>query len=173
MDGRCRLCADCFPFLIPIIDDLDFCSKIFQLFQIRVAIGDTFPVSVCQQCYNMVEKTWHFNNRIQKAQEILSGLIPTISVLTTTEPLVHPAAVDPSVLDDKNMIITTEMVELTYIDEKEIDDTDFLTEEPETLTEISEKLESKKRINGKLKNKVGKFQLRDQTIYHFFHLALK
>lgn len=159
MDGRCRLCAECFQFLIPILDDLDFCSKIFQLFQIRVAIGDTFPVSVCQQCYNMVEKTWHFNNRIQKAQEILAGLIPTISVITT-EPLVHTTSVDPTVLDDKNnMIITTEMVGLTYIDEKEIAEADFLTEEPEPLTEIPDKLVSKKRTNGRLKNKVRKCQI--------------
>lgn len=158
MDGRCRLCAECFPFLIPILEDLDFCSKIFQLFQIRIVVADTFPVSVCQQCYNMVEKTWHFNNRIQKAQEILAGLIPNISVITTTEPLVHapcPTAVDPNGLDDKNdMIMNTEMVGLTYIDEKEITDADFLAEEPEPVTDISDKLDSKKRLDNKIKTKV-------------------
>lgn len=157
MENRCRLCAECFAFLIPILEDLDFCSKIFQLFQIRVAVSDTFPVSVCQQCYDMVEKTWHFNNRIQKAQEILAGLIPNISVITTTEPLVHPTTVDASVLDGKNdMIINTEMVELTYIDEKEITDSDFLTEETEPLSDISDKLDSKKKVT-KLRSKVRKF----------------
>lgn len=156
MENRCRLCAECFAFLLPILEDLDFCSKIFQLFQIRVAVGDTFPVSVCQQCYDMVEKTWHFNNRIQKAQEILAGIIPNISVIATTEPLIHQTTVDPSVLDGKNdIMINTEMVELTYIDEKEITDSDFLTEETEPLSDISDKLESKKKV-GKLKSKVSK-----------------
>lgn len=155
MENRCRLCAECFAFLLPILEDLDFCSKIFQLFQIRVAVGDTFPVSVCQQCYDMVEKTWHFNNRIQKAQEILAGLIPNISIIATTEPLVHQTTVDPSVLDGKNdIMINTEMVELTYINEKEITDSDFLTEETEPLSDISDKIDSKKK--AKLKSKVSK-----------------
>lgn len=154
MENRCRLCAECFTFLIPILEDLDFCSKIFQLFQIRVAVGDTFPLSVCQQCYNMVEKTWHFNNRIQKAQEILAGLIPNISVIASSDTLIHPTTVDASVLDGKNdIIMNAEMVELTYINEKEITDSDFLTEETEPMSDISEKSETKKKVT-KMKNKV-------------------
>lgn len=151
MENRCRLCAECFAFLIPVLDDLDFCSKLFQLFQIRVAVEDNFPVSVCQQCYNMVEKTWHFNNRIQKAQEILAGLIPNISVISSTDALVHPTTVDASVLDGKSdMIINTEMVALTYIDEKEITDGNFLTEETEPMSDMSDKSEHKKK-NSKIK----------------------
>lgn len=156
MENRCRLCAECFAFLIPILEDLDFCSKIFQLFQIRVAVSDTLPLSVCQHCYNMVEKTWHFNDRIQKAQEILSGLIPNMGVLSTTESLVHPATVDGSLLDCKSdIILDTEMVELTYIDEKEITVGDFLTEETEPLSDISDKSESKIKVT-RIRNKVGK-----------------
>lgn len=172
MENRCRLCAECFSFLIPILEDLDFCSKIFQLFQIRVSVEDSFPLSVCQQCYNMVEKTWHFNNRIQKAQEILAGLIQNISVIASTDALVH-TTVDVSVLDDKNnMIINTEMVELTYIDEKQITEGDFLTEETEPMSDMSDKSENKKKTT-KLK-KVGETisKYRWKCIKFKYHMAL-
>lgn len=158
MDSRCRLCAECFAFLIPILEDLDFCSKIFQLFQIRVAVGDSLPIAVCQQCYNMVEKTWHFNDRIQKAQEILAGLIPNISVIATGEPLAVEHAVDGNVLDGKNeILINTEMVELTYIDGKEIKiaGSEFFNEEMEATSDESDRSEPKRKVN-RVKSKVGK-----------------
>lgn len=105
----------------------------------------------------MVEKTWHFNDRIQKAQEILTGLITNISVIPTSDPLIHSTTVDSSVLEVKNdIIMNSEMVELTYIDDKEITDGDFLHEEGDPMSDISDKPEIKKKVT-RIRNKVGNY----------------
>ncbi|KAJ8973262.1 hypothetical protein NQ317_017717 [Molorchus minor] len=151
METRCRLCAECSTDQIPILDDLGFCSKIFQLFQIKVSVDDSLPISSCQICYDMVEKTWDFNDRIQKAQEVLTDLLNNITaILNPTDTLeTHP------LLETQNVLSTqTEVVDLNYLDTKEVIKCDFnLPEESNDLSDSSEKFEQKRK-SLKTKGKV-------------------
>lgn len=78
MEARCRLCAENTIDQIAVLEDLELPSKIFQLFQIKINIDDKLPITICQICHDMVEKTWSFKDRAQKAQDILTDLINTI-----------------------------------------------------------------------------------------------
>lgn len=147
MESRCRLCAECSAIQIPILEDVEFCSKIFQLFQIRVCVGDVLPSSVCNECYSMVEKTWHFNDRIQKAQEILAELVQTVVMLPPPENTeLETSSVASSILDNKSDVnLQSAVVELSYINEKDIVKCDFLHDDTNDLSDESDKLETKRK----------------------------
>ncbi|XP_072396561.1 uncharacterized protein [Diabrotica undecimpunctata] len=117
MDSRCRLCAECPSSQVPILEDTGFCSKIFQLFQIKVSAGDSFPTCVCHDCYDMVEKTWSFNDRVQKAQDVLAELINNIQDLL---PLPQNEEIDDPIVTTIDNDTGT-MVDLEYIDENHED----------------------------------------------------
>ncbi|CAH1102376.1 unnamed protein product [Psylliodes chrysocephalus] len=146
MDTRCRLCAECSSSQISILQDNVFCSKIFQLFQIKVCVGDNLPSCVCHECYEMVEKTWSFNDRIQKAQDVLAELVnnsiqemlPVTSELEVSVATIHTD--------------TGTMVDLDYIQDNKDAKCDFLTEE--TLEIFSENT-NKSIHDNKVKNSSG------------------
>lgn len=72
MGARCRLCAECSEDLVPVLDDVNLSAKILQLFQIKIVIEDCLPTSICHICYETVNKVWEFNERVQRAQVLLS-----------------------------------------------------------------------------------------------------
>ncbi|CAG9863413.1 unnamed protein product [Phyllotreta striolata] len=147
MDARCRLCAECSTNQIAILHDNGFCLKIFQLFQIKVSANDNLPTCVCRDCYEMVEKTWNFNDRIQKAQDILAELINGIQ---ETLPEI------PELEESNNHANSTSIVDLDYMPQSKDEKCDFLTSESlEIFSEITVKSENtnktKKSTNVKKK----------------------
>ncbi|XP_056646900.1 gastrula zinc finger protein XlCGF26.1-like isoform X1 [Diorhabda sublineata] len=141
MDSRCRLCAECTTEQISILQDAVFCLKIFQLFQIKVSITDHLPTFVCRECYEMVEKTWSFNDRIQKAQDILANILNTIQnmVLVPTN-----SEIDHSVVIHSDI---GSMVELDYISEN--NKSQFLNEDNLDIFDVtSVKSESEPTIKN-------------------------
>ncbi|KAF5297663.1 hypothetical protein FQA39_LY11994 [Lamprigera yunnana] len=72
MGARCRLCAEVFEELVEVLHEVDLPSKIFQFFRVNIIAEDKLPTTICQKCYNIIYATWDFNERVQKAQEVLA-----------------------------------------------------------------------------------------------------
>lgn len=72
MGTRCRLCADCSEDLVPVLGELELPSRIFQLFQVRIDLEDRLPTVVCRMCFDTVNRTWEFTERVRRAQELLA-----------------------------------------------------------------------------------------------------
>ncbi|CAH1175722.1 unnamed protein product [Phaedon cochleariae] len=120
METRCRLCAECCSTQLSIMQDTTFCLKIFQLFQIKISAGDNLPMSVCPDCHDMVEKTWCFNDRVQKAQDLLAELVNKFNEMLTEESLEVPLLITDNGTD------TTSMVDFGFMDLKNEDKCDFI-----------------------------------------------
>lgn len=153
METRCRLCAESSSNQLPILHDLEFRLKIFQLFQIKVSVEDNLPSSVCQICYDMVGKTWEFNDRIQKAQALLNDLVSNNStILSPAEPVQPQTVLDTQILNTQN-----EVAELNYIDTKPTVKCDFNI--PDTVNDLSDSSEKSehRRKTLRTKNKVRYF----------------
>ncbi|KAJ8912116.1 hypothetical protein NQ315_013205 [Exocentrus adspersus] len=97
MEMRCRLCAESCTNQLPVLEDMEFCSKLFHLFQIKLSLEDNLPTSVCKICFEMVGKIWEFSDRIKKAQSLLYELATNINVIFT-----------PSESIDSQMILETQ-----------------------------------------------------------------
>lgn len=150
METRCRLCAECSTNQLPIVDDLEFRLKIFQLFQIKVSIEDILPTSVCQICYDMVGKTWEFNDRIQKAQALLTDLVNSSNAILSPEDQIP----SQTVLETQILNTQNEVTELNYIDNKPTVKCDFnVSDAGNELSDSSEKSEHKPKTL-RTKNKV-------------------
>lgn len=74
MEMRCRLCAEAYQNQIEIVEDSRFQSMLKYLFQLKINLNDKMPSTVCQECYQSVERTWQFKKQIDKAQIILTQL---------------------------------------------------------------------------------------------------
>lgn len=72
METRCRLCAECSPDMVPVLEEIELSEKIMQLFQVKIGPDDRLPTVVCRCCCTTVYSTWEFNQRVQKAQELLA-----------------------------------------------------------------------------------------------------
>lgn len=72
MGARCRLCAEIYEELVEVLEEIDLPAKIFQFFQINIVAADRLPTTICQKCYETIYATWDFNERIQRAQELLT-----------------------------------------------------------------------------------------------------
>lgn len=72
MEARCRLCAECSPDFVPVLEELELSERILQLFQVKIEPEDRLPTVVCRCCCTTVYSTWEFNQRVQKAQELLA-----------------------------------------------------------------------------------------------------
>ncbi|KAJ8928838.1 hypothetical protein NQ314_018540, partial [Rhamnusium bicolor] len=170
METRCRLCAECSANQLSILEDLAFCSKIIQLFQIKVSVEDNLPTSVCHICYNMVEKTWDFKDRIQKAQAVLTELVNSINaILTPTESLETPSTLHTQT--NSQTVVSTHIgvVELDYIDKKDVIKCDFNLSDHD-FSDGSEKAECKSKSlrtsKGKLrKNSKRKLNCRNLVVW--------
>lgn len=72
MGTRCRLCAECSEDLVPVLGELELPTRIFQLFQVRIDLEDRLPTVVCRMCFDTVNRTWEFTERVHRAQELLA-----------------------------------------------------------------------------------------------------
>lgn len=72
MGTRCRLCAECSDDLVPVLGELELPSRIFQLFQVRIDLEDRLPTVVCRLCFDTVNRTWEYTERVHRAQELLA-----------------------------------------------------------------------------------------------------
>lgn len=75
MGTRCRLCAECCEDLVPILGELELPTRIFQLFQVRIDLEDRLPTVVCRMCFDTVNRTWEFTERVHRAQELLAECV--------------------------------------------------------------------------------------------------
>ncbi|XP_030750344.1 gastrula zinc finger protein XlCGF26.1-like isoform X2 [Sitophilus oryzae] len=55
--------------------DSRFLSMVNYLFQLQIHLDDKMPSTVCQECYQIVERTWQFKEQVDKSQLILSDLV--------------------------------------------------------------------------------------------------
>ncbi|XP_074042903.1 uncharacterized protein isoform X1 [Leptinotarsa decemlineata] len=142
MEPRCRLCAECSRDQLEILQNPQFCLKIFQLFQIKVSVEDNLPTSACPECYDMVEKTWMFNDRIQKAQDILSQMANSILEMMPNESLQAPVIVDTR---SENL----SMMDICYMEVKSDDKCNFLPGQVENdCSDGSDKLEPERKLRS-------------------------
>nr|CAH7761206.1 unnamed protein product [Callosobruchus chinensis] len=122
MNGRCRLCAECSVNNMAIFENVDLCTKIFRLFQVKICARDDLPTSLCNKCYDMVEKVWSFNSQVQKAQEILKEIVYGVAnTLSNDDCLENQTGQVVSMV--QNEIIDNQegsMVEFHYLDSKNI-----------------------------------------------------
>lgn len=72
MGTRCRLCAECSEDLVPVLGELELPARIFQLFHVRIDLEDRLPTVVCRLCFDTVNRTWEFTERVHRAQELLA-----------------------------------------------------------------------------------------------------
>ncbi|KAF7284193.1 hypothetical protein GWI33_022444 [Rhynchophorus ferrugineus] len=82
MEIRCRLCAEAYQNQIEIVEDSRFQSMLKYLFQLKLSLNDKMPSTVCQECYQSVERTWQFKEQIDKAQIILTQLCSVDTIRT-------------------------------------------------------------------------------------------
>lgn len=85
MGARCRLCADFSEDLVNLIGQSDLLTKIGQLFQLKISEDDQLPTGVCTLCLETVNKIWEYNEKVQRAQELL--LEVSVLRLDSAEPL--------------------------------------------------------------------------------------
>lgn len=72
MGARCRLCAESYEELVETLAEAELLDRIFQFFGVKIVLNDKLPTTICRKCYETTNATWEFNERVQKAQEILS-----------------------------------------------------------------------------------------------------
>ncbi|KAK5646272.1 hypothetical protein RI129_004736 [Pyrocoelia pectoralis] len=72
MGARCRLCAEVYEELLEVLEEVDLPAKIFQFFRVNIVVEDRLPTTICQNCYEAIYATWDFNERIQRAQDLLT-----------------------------------------------------------------------------------------------------
>ncbi|KAL3280611.1 hypothetical protein HHI36_003848 [Cryptolaemus montrouzieri] len=102
MESRCRLCGEINLELLPILEDLELPSKIYQLFQVKVNLEDQLPTLVCQVCWEMVQNTWLNYLKVQKAQELLNEILEALAadpVCGDNSDIVFSTASSPKILD--------------------------------------------------------------------------
>lgn len=79
---RCRLCAEAYPHLIQVLSDSRFLSMLDYFFDLKVNLEGKLPSTVCQECYQLVERIWQFKEQVDKAQLSLEEMINTQVVLS-------------------------------------------------------------------------------------------
>ncbi|XP_018578493.1 zinc finger protein 480-like isoform X2 [Anoplophora glabripennis] len=101
----------------------------------------------------MVGKTWEFNDRIQKAQSLLTDLVNNSSaILFPAEPVQPQTVLDTHLLSTPN-----EVPELSYFDSKPLIKCDFnIADADNDLSDTSEKSEHKRKTI-RTKNKIRKY----------------
>lgn len=85
MGTRCRLCAECCEDPLPVLGELELPTRIFQLFQVRIDLEDRLPTVVCRMCYDTVNRTWEFTERVHRAQELLTECVLVVQQQVESE----------------------------------------------------------------------------------------
>lgn len=52
-------------------------------FQLKVNLEDKLPSTVCEGCYEFVERTWQFKEQVDRAQILLTDILNAVEALST------------------------------------------------------------------------------------------
>ncbi|KAK9882504.1 hypothetical protein WA026_021850 [Henosepilachna vigintioctopunctata] len=115
MESRCRICGEISLQLLPILEDLELPSKIFQLFQVRINLEDQLPTLICQICWEMVQNSWLNYIKVQKAQETLNDILEALDTNSICKgndinfsPPLSPSTTGNAVENDTDSLVTAE-----------------------------------------------------------------
>lgn len=89
MGTRCRLCAECCDDFVPVLGELELPTRIYQLFQVRIDLEDRLPTVVCRVCFDTVNRTWEFTERVHRAQELLAECVLALQQQQESEEIVR------------------------------------------------------------------------------------
>ncbi|CAG9771610.1 unnamed protein product [Ceutorhynchus assimilis] len=82
MEIRCRLCGEPYHNQIEVLENTRFLSVIDLFFQLKISSADNLPSTVCENCYEFVERIWQFKEQVDRAQIVLNSvLISSIDIL--------------------------------------------------------------------------------------------
>ncbi|XP_050309715.1 gastrula zinc finger protein XlCGF26.1-like isoform X1 [Anthonomus grandis grandis] len=125
MEIRCRMCAEIFHNNIDVSENASFLSMANHFFQIKITIEDKLPTTVCEGCFDFVERIWQFKGQVDRAQILLTNILNSIEKLPihVNETRIPPLSLTNE--ETKFPIIGTNNVEINTViisTEKQVDE---------------------------------------------------